>query len=42
MFAQQLPHQDLVEPSVQLHGEERPNFGAVLIQLAHHLATGLP
>lgn len=42
MLAEQLPHQHLVEPTVQLHGEERPNLGAVLLQLAHQLASGLP
>lgn len=41
MLAQQLPHQHLVEPTVQLPGEERPNLGAMLLQLAHHLASGL-
>lgn len=42
MLTQQLPHQHLVEPVVQLPGEERPNRGAVLLQLAHHLASCLP
>lgn len=42
MFAQQLPHQHLVEPTLQLSREERANGGAVLLQLAHHLAPQLP
>lgn len=42
MLTQQLPHQHLVEPAVQLPGEERPDRGAVLLQLAHHLASCLP
>lgn len=42
MFAQQLPHQHLVEPTVQLPREERANDGAMLLQLAHHLAPNLP
>lgn len=42
MFAQQLPHQHLVEPIVQLPREKRANSGAMLLQLAHHLAPNLP
>lgn len=42
MFTQQLPHQHLVEPTVQLPGEERTNLCAVLLQLANHLASCLP
>lgn len=42
MFTQQLPHQHLVEPTLQLFREERANGGAVLLQLAHHLAPQLP
>lgn len=42
MFPQQLPHQHLVEPTVQLPGEERSNCCAMLLQLANHLAACLP
>lgn len=42
MFTQQLPHQHLVEPTVQLHGEERTNLSSMLLQLACHLAPRLP
>lgn len=42
MFTQQLPHQHLVEPTVQLPREECANGGAVLLQLALHLAPHLP
>lgn len=42
MFAQQLPHQHMVEPIFQLPGKERSNVGAVLVQLAYHLASRLP
>lgn len=42
MFAQQLPHQHLVEPTLQLPREKCANSGAVLLQLAHHLAPHLP
>lgn len=42
MFAQQLPHQHMVEPALQLSREERADGGAMLLQLAHHLAPQLP
>lgn len=42
MLAQQLPHQHLVESSVQLPGEERSDGHTMLLQLAHHLASCLP
>lgn len=42
MFTQQLPHQYLVEPTVQLPREERANGGSMLLQLAHYLAPHLP
>lgn len=42
MFTQQLPHQHVVEPIFQLPGKKRADRGAVLLQLAHHLAARLP
>lgn len=42
MFPRQLPQEHLVEPTVQLPGEERADGGTVLIQLAYHLAPRLP
>lgn len=42
MFTKQLPHQHLVEPTVQLYGEERTDLSAMLLQLAYHLAPCLP
>ena len=42
VLAQQLPHAHLVEPRLQLPGEEHPDGHPLLLQLAVQLAPGLP